>query len=128
MTSEEKALYHQIHPLKLLADISAEVISLYLFWRRRLIPGLIAMFGPPVIASALIMGLVDLEPYKRSAFGQYVRTYMTPGVVAMRVLGTVVTHVGAWYHKPAFIPLGLSIVLLGWMRGILWPMNHDQRT
>jgi hypothetical protein len=128
MTTEEKALYHQIHPLKLLADISAEVVSLYLFWRRRLIPGLIAMFGPPVIASALIMGLVDLEPYKRSAFGQYVGTYMTSRVVAVRVLGTVVTHVGAWYRKPALIPLGLSIVLLGWMRGILWPMNHDQRT
>lgn len=37
MTPQEKALYHQIHPLKLFTDISAEVISLYLFWKRRLL-------------------------------------------------------------------------------------------
>jgi hypothetical protein len=31
MTPQEKMLYHQIHPLKLATDISAEIVSLYLF-------------------------------------------------------------------------------------------------
>ncbi len=121
MTPQEKALYHQIHPLKLFTDISAEVISLYLFWKRKLLAGLLVIFLPPIIASLLIMRWVDLEPYKHSAFGNYLRIYMTPSVVAIRVLGTIITHVGAWYRKPFLIPLGLGLVVLGWVRGVLWP-------
>ena len=79
------------------------------------------MLIPPVIASTLIMKWVNLEAYKRSAFGKYIRSYMTPFVVGLRALGTIITHVGAWYRKPYLIPLGLAIVLLGWLRGILWP-------
>jgi hypothetical protein len=106
MTPQEKALYHQIHPLKLFTDISAEVISLYLFWNRKLLAGLLVIFLPPIIISLLIMRWVDLEPYKRSAFGKYLRTYMTPSVVALRVLGTVITHLGAWYRRPLLMPVG----------------------
>ncbi len=123
MTFREKQLYHQIHPLKLATDISAEIVSLYLFWKRKLLAGLLAALVPPVIASTLIMRLVDLEKYKQSAFGQYVRSYMTPAVVVVRILGTVVTHVGAWYRKPGLIPLGLMMVLLGWLRGLLLRAN-----
>ncbi len=82
MTFREKQLYHQIHPLKLATDISAEIVSLYLFWKRKLLAGLLVALVPPVIASALIMRLVDLEKYKQSAFGKYVRSYMTARAVA----------------------------------------------
>jgi hypothetical protein len=127
MTPQEKILYHQIHPLKLFTDISAEAVSLYLFWKRKLIAGLVVLFVPPVIASALIIRLADLESYKQSAFGRYILTYMTPLVVLVRILGTVVTHIGAWYRKPVLIPLGLLIVLLAWLRGILLPKRSEQR-
>lgn len=123
MTFREKQLYHQIHPLKLATDISAEIVSLYLFWKRKLLAGLVVAFLPPVIASALIMRLVDLERYKQSAFGRYIRFYMTPPVVVVRMLGTVVTHVGAWYRQPGLIPIGLLMVLLGWLRGLLLPKS-----
>jgi hypothetical protein len=121
MTLQEKALYHQIHPLKLLADLSAEGLSLYLFWQRRPLAGLVAALGPAVLASALLMGWADLEPYKHSPGGRYIRCYMTPPVVAVRVLGTVVTHTGAWYHRPLLIPVGLTLVLLAWLRSSSGP-------
>jgi hypothetical protein len=129
MTPHEKALYHQIHPLKLFTDMSAEVISLYLFWKHKLFAGLLVIFLPPIIASLLIIRWADLEPYKRSAFGKYVRTYMTPSVVALRVLGTVITHLGAWYRQPVLLPVGLGVVVVGWGRGVLWPgeANEDKR-
>jgi hypothetical protein len=79
MTPQEKSLYHQIHPLKLLTDSSAEVLSLYLFWKRKLLAGLIVLLVTPVILSTLIITWVDLEAYKQSAFGRYIRaSYMTP--------------------------------------------------
>jgi len=127
MTPQEKTLYHQIHPLKLCTDICAEVVSLYLFWKRKLIAGFVVLLVPPIIASTLIIKWVDLEGYKHSPFGRYIRTYMTPPVVAVRLLGPFVTHVGAWYRRPVLIPLGLMIVLLAWLRGILWPKRTEER-
>ncbi len=121
ITPQEKILYHQIHPLKLFTDISAEIISLYLFWHRKLIAGMLILLLPPIIASTLIMNLADLEKYKQSALGRYIRTYMTTPVVLVRIMGTVITHIGAWYRLPALIPLGLATVLLGWLKGVLLP-------
>jgi hypothetical protein len=46
--------------------------------------------------------------------------------IAVRLLGTVVTHLGAWYRRPALIPLGLVMVLLAWLRGILWPKRTEK--
>lgn len=121
MTPQEKRLYHQIHPLKLATDISAEIVSLYLFWKHRMLAGMLVFLVPPVIASILIMQLANLEAYRKSMQGRYIRAYMTPSAVALRVLGTIITHVGAWYRKPTLIPLGLMTVLLGWLRGRLLP-------
>jgi hypothetical protein len=70
---------------------------------------------------------VDLEAYKPSAFGRYLRTYMTPSAVMMRLLGTVATHLGAWYRRPSLIAPGLVIILLAWLRGILWPGSREER-
>jgi hypothetical protein len=127
MTPQEKTLYHQIHPLKLATDISAEILSLYLFWKHKLLTGMLVLLVPPMIASALIMRLANLETYRQSALGNYIRDYMTPFAVAVRILGTVITHVGAWYRKPALIPLGLMTVLFGWLQGKLLP-NTRTRT
>lgn len=121
MTPQEKRLYHQIHPLKLATDISAEIVSLYLFWKHRLLAGMLVFLVPPVIASTLVMRLANLETYRQSAMGRYIREYMTPSAVAIRVLGTIITHTGAWYRRPVLIPLGLVTVLLGWLRGKLLP-------
>ena len=126
MTPQEKRLYHQIHPLKLATDISAEIVSLYLFWKHRLLAGMLVLLVPPVIASTLIMRLANLETYRQSTLGRYIREFMTPSAVALRILGTVITHVGAWFRKPALIPLGLAMVLLGWMRGKLLPNRRTR--
>ena len=127
MTPREKTLYHQIHPLKLATDISAEIVSLYLFWKHKLLAGMLVFLAPPMIASALVMRLANLETYKQAALGRYILDYMTPSAVAIRILGTVITHVGAWCRKPWLIPLGLMTVLLGWLRGKLLP-NTRTRT
>jgi len=43
MTLQEKVLYHQIHPLKLITDWGTGLAALYLFWQH-------ALFGALLLA------------------------------------------------------------------------------
>ena len=121
MTREERLLYHQIHPLKLLTDCAAGFAALPLLWRRHLGAALLVMIVPPVLVSALIIRYVDLEPYRRSAFGRYVEEYMTAEMQGVRLAGYLIMSLGAWHRRLWPLPLGLLVVLFGWFRGMIFP-------
>jgi hypothetical protein len=118
MTPQENQLYHQIHPLKLLTDSCAEIASLYLFWQHMLVVGLVVGLLPPIIVSALLITWAKLDAYKQSAVGRYLKDNMTTFAVILRILGTVISHLAAWY-QPLLIPLGEVTVALGWTLGLL---------
>ncbi len=123
MDFEDKTLYHQIHPAKLATDWGTTAISVYFLWRHRLLRGLVWMLVPPVIASFFIVRFVDLEPYKRSRAGHYIKRYMTPAMVTVRLTGLIPIVIGGWYHRRWLIPLGVVITLFGWFRGLLFPTH-----
>lgn len=121
MDRREKILYHQIHPLKLFTDVSVGFLALRLLWQRK--PGwaLAVAFGPPLAVSAWLIGRADLEAYKHSRLGKYLAEYMTISMQALRFLGFGVMAGGAWFHIRGLLPLGFALVLLGWLRGLLFP-------
>jgi hypothetical protein len=121
MNLEEKYLYHQIHPLKLFTDWSTGIIALYPLWRHNLALALIIALVPPPVVSFLLIRFANLEKYKASSFGKYIRKYMTRQVEMIRFAGYAVMVVGAWYHIIWLIPLGLMIILYGWLRGLIFP-------
>jgi hypothetical protein len=82
MTLQERILYHQVHPLKLLTDVTTAVLSLWLLAEGRLALALLVMFLPPVIVSVVVMRSVSLEDIKASALGRYVLRYMTPATTS----------------------------------------------
>ena len=100
MTREEKVLYHQIHPLKLLTDWTAGFAALPLLLRHRLRAALLVTFVPSILSSSLTIRYVDLEPYKRSAFGRYVERNMTREIQGIRLAGYFIMSLGAWYRRP----------------------------
>src|SRR6266568_7516344 len=114
LSPAERALYHQIHPAKLLTDIGATIPALYFGWQRKLVPALVISFLPAAISSAIILKTADLEPYKESALGKYLRKYMTPAMQALRLCGFGIMMVGTWLHKPWVIGAGFATVLFGW--------------
>jgi hypothetical protein len=119
MSLREKALYHQIHPLKLATDIGAGIVSLVLFWRHAFWLGLAVHLIPPIIASALIMALVDHEPLKASPLGRYIERHMTRAIEGARLLGDLIMVAGAWFHVPWVIGFGLIVVIGAWLHGRL---------
>jgi hypothetical protein len=128
MDDREKILFHQIHPIKLLTDGIAEVVSLPLFWQHRLRAALVVHFVPPVAASFAVMRWADLEPYRRSAFGRYIARSMTPRMQGLRLLGDLIMAAGAWRRRPLIIVAGGGLVLYGWTRGALLPPGVSSST
>lgn len=118
MTLKEKVLYHQIHPLKLAADIGCEPVSLYFFWHHDLVLGLTMHFAPPIAASLILIRFADFEAIKRSRAGAYLRRNMTRIVEGIRLAGDIVMVFGAWFHQPYLIILGLAGVVLAWCSGL----------
>ncbi len=119
MTLKERALYHQIHPLKLATDIVASVASLYLLWEHMIAAGLFVHFVPPVIASAALIRYANLDAQAQSPFGRYVARHMTRTTEAIRLFGDLVTMLGAWEHDPLLIAAGYAVIVGAWCNGLL---------
>jgi hypothetical protein len=118
MSFAERALYHQIHPAKLFADIATALIGIDLFWRHQLAPGLIVALLPPVLVSAVLLREGDLERFRSSAMGAYLRRFMPPWVQAVRLFGVAVAFYASWHHFPAGIYSGLALVAVCWANGL----------
>ena len=120
MTLRERILYHQIHPWKLFTDIGVTFPSCYFFWRHDLVAAIAIALLPPIIVSAIIIAAADLERYKQSAFGRYLTTYMSRATEVIRLFGFVLMALGSWWHQVWLLPFGLVVVLLAWIRGLIW--------
>ncbi len=121
MTFQERSLYHQIHPLKLLTDWGTGIIALYPFWQNHLLTALFIAIVPSILVSFILIRFVNLEKYRHSSFGKYIHQYMTRPVEMTRFAGYAVMAIGAWYHAAFLIPLGLLVIMLAWLRGIIFP-------
>ena len=85
---------------------------------------LVAHLVPPILASAVLARrTADLERLRDTRAGRHVRSEMTPPIVVLRVIGDVLTVVGAWRHRPAIIAAGALLVLAGWTLG---PRSQDR--
>ena len=119
MTPEEKHLYHQIHPLKLLTDCSTGLLALYFFWRHQVITASAIALIPPVVVSWFLIKFANLEGQRASRFGHYVQRHLTRAMETIRLAGYVIMALGAWYHALGVITLGLAIILGAWLNGIV---------
>jgi hypothetical protein len=119
MTLNDRILFHQIHPAKLVTDASAAALCLYFLWRRDLALAVVAPMVPPLIASGLVLRFADLEALKQSTLGVYVKRYMTPAMQLLRVCGFLIMAFAAWNHAPLAILAGLAVVAAGWLKGVI---------
>lgn len=118
MTTDEKILIHQIHPLKFYTDFFSAIVALYFFWSQNVVVALIVSIIPPIIASIVVILFVNLEKYKGAALGKYFLKNMTPGRQFIRLLGFVIMAISALRHSFLFILVGAIVIVAGWFAGI----------
>jgi hypothetical protein len=87
MDFREKKLYHQIHPLKLAADIGVTPVSLYFVSEHRALPALLVGFVPPrVVSLTMLKWTPDLENIEGPRSGVTSRKDMVPSIELTRLL------------------------------------------
>ncbi len=124
MRYQEKALYHQIHPLKLAADWIFGIIFLYFLWQHQLFLGVVVLVIPSFLTSFLLIRFANLERLKDSSFGRYIKKYMSKTMQLLRLVGFSVMAFGAWFNSVFFIVFGLTVILAVWSRGYLLQYFH----
>jgi hypothetical protein len=112
-------LVHQVHPVKLAADVGASIVSNILLWQHRLGAAIFARYLPPVVGSALVINFADLKSLKGTPRGRYVLEHMPLESMAIRLGGDLVMAVGSWRRKPSWIVAGALIVAAGWSHGLM---------
>jgi len=118
MRFAERALYHQIHPLKLFTDVSTAFIAAALLWTHRFGEAMVVGFVPAIVVSAALLRWADLEPYRASRFGRYVSGFMTRRVEAARFAGLVPLWGGAWFRSPLAMAAGVAWIAGCWLWGL----------
>ncbi|HWZ90522.1 MAG TPA: hypothetical protein VNW92_16775, partial [Polyangiaceae bacterium] len=125
LSAGERALYHQVHPLKLATDLASAVLSLVLLAKHRPWLGLLVLFVPSILASALFITFGNFSKTKRSRTGKYLRRYMTAAMQATRLAGMGIAAIGAWLHAFWLVPLGAITIAWAWCG--TWLVNRYRR-
>lgn len=111
-------LLHQVHPAKLAADVSADLASTWLMWRRHVPHALLAGFLPAAVASTVLIRR-DLSGIRDTRRGRYVLAHMPPSAQAVRFVGQVIAWRAAYRHHLAGIAAGHILIAVGWSHGLL---------
>jgi len=120
MTFNDKKLYHQIHPLKLLVDISSGFFTTYLSWQHNWFWFLMLFVMPSLSISYLLIQFSSLTHQKNSSFGKYIQKYMTTNIEAIRFAGQLAMWIGAWYHLILVVIIGFLLIVGGWCSGLIF--------
>jgi hypothetical protein len=120
MRLADGAVIHQVHPVKIGADVAASVISNVLFWHDRPMTAVAVRVILPVAGSAAVLGLADLDGLSRTSRGRYVLAHMPLSAQAVRMAGDAVMGFGAYRRSTPILLAGAMMIGTGWAHAI-WP-------
>ena len=127
MRMAEGALLHQVHPVKISADVTASIVSNVLLWRERPVTAVAVRYALPIASSAAVLGLADLDALSRTRRGRYVLAHMPPAAQAARLAGDALMGFGAYRRNPALFAAGAAVIVLGWSHGF-WTQRIPSRS
>ncbi len=119
MTRAERVLFHQVHPLKLAADIGSTVVAIPLLWSGDTAIGLAVALSVPVVGSAIVLAAADLRGIASSPVGTYLRRFMTPPVQAVRLAMGLVVLWAASLRSAGLVAAAVAVIAVAWSYGLL---------
>ncbi len=120
MRLADKVLVHQVHPVKIGADLTASVVSNVLLWKAHPKAAIVVRVLLPVGGSAAVLALADLDALAMTRRGQYVLAHMPPTAQVVRLAGDALMGLGARRHSPALLLVGTAVIAADWSHAA-WP-------
>jgi len=120
-----KVLVHQVHPVKIIADVTASVVSNVLLWQGRPKAALAVRIVLPAAGSLGVLMLADLDALAQTAPGRYVLAHMPPSAQAVRLTGDALIGLGARRRNLALLLTGAAVIAAGWSHAA-WPRTSAQ--
>jgi len=120
------AVIHQVHAAKIGTDVAAAVVSNMLLWRDRPSAAMAVRLILPMVGSAAVLALADLDGLARTRRGRYVLAHMPPPAQAVRLAGDAMMGFGAYRRSTLLLLAGAGIIGLGWSHA-LWPQAVGRR-
>ena len=120
MERAEGALLHQVHPAKIGADVAASLVSNLLLWQEHPKAAVAVRLAVPMVGSAAVFGLADLDGLTRTRRGRYILAHMPPSAQAVRLAGDTLMGVGAYRRSTPLLVTGAAVIAIGWSHA-LWP-------
>jgi hypothetical protein len=127
MQLADKILVHQVHPAKIIADVTASVASNVLLWKGQPKAALAARIVLPVVGSLAVFTLADLDALARTSRGRYVLAHMPPSAQAVRLAGDALMGLGARRRNVALVLAGAAVIAAGWSHAA-WPRTSANMT
>lgn len=122
MRLADGALIHQVHPVKISADVTAAAVSNLLLWREHPRAAVLVRVAVPLAGSAAVLGLADLDELTGTRRGKYVLAHMPPSAQAIRLAGDAMMALGAHRRSAPLLLAGAAVVGIGWSHP-LWPRS-----
>ncbi|MFG1658417.1 hypothetical protein ACGFIY_18020 [Micromonospora chersina] len=126
MRLSDQVLVHQVHPVKIAADVTASLISNLLLWRAHPTAAAAVRVALPVAGSLAVLRLADLDTLTRTRRGQWVRAHMPASAQAVRLAGDALMAVGAGRRSPSLLSVGALVIAAGWAHP-WWPHRSRRR-
>ena len=109
-------------------DIATGFGAVYLLWEQYLVLAVCIAFIPSTVLSMVLIAKVDLEKYKNSAFGVYIRKNMSSKSVDwLRFAGFVVMLIAGWNHWLWLVGAGFLIVMYCWLKGLITASSSSKK-
>ena len=120
MRLADKVLVHQVHPVKIGADVTASTVSNVLLWRGQPKAAVAVRILLSVAGSAAVISMADLGALAKTRRGQYVLEHMPPSAQAVRLAGDALMGLGAHRRSRALCLAGAAVIAAGWLHAV-WP-------
>jgi hypothetical protein len=120
LSLQERTPYRQVHPLKIAIDVITLACSMLFLSRHLLAAGLVTMWIPSMVASALLIRLGNFSRTRASRTGAFLRRDMSAAMQGVRLAGAVLMATGAWFGSHWPVAIGVAAIACGWLGKIVW--------
>ncbi|HKT25767.1 MAG TPA: hypothetical protein VJR04_14250 [Terriglobales bacterium] len=122
LTYAQRAILRRGHPRYIITDLVGGIWTFYFLWTHNWLWAIATLYMSAVVGT-VVTAKVNLRKLATTKLGKIMLLHLHPANFVTQLVGVGVLAYGVWMHFPEIILAGVSLILLGHLRG--WHNIHD---